>query len=144
MQLSSVTGCQVRSHHPPRVVSSQVQKSFLVCFPPSVPSAPSWLSWAWRKIPGTANISVNTFISMRIYIQFLCQNTVRKYSILPCLYIGEKINKYSQHWHKNIQSNLVQKFPSISVISAFRNWHFSTSCKFLVQQNVNISPPTYP
>ena len=135
-----------------QVISSRVQKSFLVCFPfpPSANPAPPWLvlgwCWAWRKIPGTANISVNTFISMRIYIQFLCQNTVRKYSILPSE--KEKINKYSKHctvtktfdetWFEN--SLLFYH----SVILAFRNWHFSTSCKFLVQQNVNISPPAYP
>ena len=78
--------------------SSAKKLSGVFSFPPANP-APPWLvpgwCWAWRKIPGTANISVNTFISMRIYIQFLCQNTVRKYSILPSE--KEKINKYSKH-----------------------------------------------
>lgn len=77
--------------------SSAKKLSGVFSFPPANP-APPWLvlgwCWAWRKIPGTANISVNTFISMRIYIQFLCQNTVRKYSILPSE--KEKINKYSK------------------------------------------------
>ena len=111
-----------------QVISSRVQKSFLVCFPfpPSANPAPPWLvlgwCWAWRKIPGTANISVNTFISMRIYIQFLCQNTVRKYSILPSE--KEKINKYSKH---------------CTVTKTFDETWFENSLLFYQQCNFGIS-----
>ena len=95
-----------------------------------------------KKIPGTANISVNTFISMRIYIQFLCSRGEHSQKIFCSIHLYLLLSTFMKLF--NVQIFLLPfrltSHPYFQMILAIQNWHFSTCYKFLQQQNDNISP----